>query len=166
VTLKSAGYSIQDPDKQQALSLVKTAQTQLLSKSIDRLILPYQSMVANNPENISARMQIAILYTRYGLYDSARQVFDVLLELAPEHSAVYSNYGNLYLLSGSFESAISSYLKAIKLDETDGGIWLNLSMANYRKGDLKTAAANFQQAISLSPELKGQYSAYSKLLSQ
>lgn len=166
VTLAKASYTIEDPDKQQALALVKTAQTQLLSKSVDRLILPYQTMIANNPGNINARLQVAILYSRYGLYDDAQQVFDVLHELAPENSAVHSNQGNLYLLSGGYDKALASYRQAIKLDDKDGGIWLNLSMANYRKGDVKTAAADYQQAVSLTPELNQQYSAYSKLLSQ
>ena len=166
VTLAKSSFNIEEPDKEQTLALVKTAQTQLLSKSIDRLILPYQSMLENNQANINARMQIAILYSRYGLYDDAQQVFDVLHELAAENSAVHSNQGNLYLLMGDYDRAIASYQQAAKLDDRDGGIWINLSMASYRKGDLKAAASDYQQAIQLSPELAERYSAYSKLLSQ
>jgi len=166
VTLKKSRYTIEYPDKERASTLVKIAQTELLSKSINRLILPYQSMIENNPTNITARMQIAILYSRYGLYDDAQLVFDDLQELAPENSSVHSNQGNLYLLTGKFENAISSYQQAISMDKNDGGIWVNLSMASYRKGDLKSASTQYQQAISLTPELKDNYLAYSKLLSQ
>jgi len=166
VTLKKSRYTIEYPDKERAYTLVKIAHTELLSKSINRLILPYQSMIENNPTNITARMQIAILYSRYGLYDDAQLVFDDLHELAPENSAVHSNQGNLYLLAGKFDNAVSSYKKAISKDQNDGGIWVNLSMASYRMGDLKSASTQYQQAISLTPELKDSYSAYSKLLSQ
>ncbi len=166
VTLRKTDFDIEEPDKLQVSVLVKTAQTQLLSKSINRLILPYQSMIKNNPADRIARMQIAILYTRYGLYDDAQQAFDVLQELHPEDSAVHSNQGNLYLLTSDYDAAVSSYRRAIELDQKDGGIWLNMSMANYRKGDLKSAAADYQKAISITPVLKADYSTYSKLLSQ
>ncbi len=166
VTLKNNRFSIDTPDKDRAEALVRTALTELLSKSINRLILPYQSMIANNPTDTSARMQIAILYSRYGLYDDAQQAFDELVELSPENSAVYCNLGNLHLLMGQFDKAVSHYQDAIALDEKDGGLWINLSMANYRKGDLKAASTQYEQAVNLSPELKSSYSAYSKLLSK
>ena len=93
--------------------------------------------------------------------------YQILLhELAPENSAVHSNQGNLYLLFAEYDKAIASYQIAIKFDDKDGGIWLNLSMANYRKGDLKAAAADYLQAIQLAPDLAQTHSAYSKLLSQ
>jgi len=166
VTLKKSRYTIEYPDKERAATLVKIAQAELLSKSINRLILPYQSMIENNPTNITARMQIAILYSRYGLYDDAQLAYDDLQELAPENSAVHSNQGNLYLLTGEFKNAIGSYKKAISKDENDGGIWVNLSMASYRMGDLRSASTQYQQALSLTPELRSRYLAYSKLLSQ
>jgi len=166
VTLQKAGYSIDIPAKDQAIPLIKSAQNQLLTKSINRLILPYQSMITNNPKDIQARMQVAILYTRYGLYNDAQMTFDALHEIAPDNSGVLTNQGNLFLLNGEFDKAIVSYQHAAKLDEKDGGIWLNLSMAHYRKGDLKAAADGFQQAVRLTPALQKQYSAYSKLLNQ
>jgi len=166
VTLRKAGYSIEIPGRNRADELINTAQNQLLSKSINRLILPYQSMIASNPQNIQAHMQIAILFSRYGLYDDAQLSFDALNEIAPDDSAVHTNQGNLYLLQKFYDKAIASYQQAAKLDPTDGGIWLNMSMARYRKGDLKAAAKDFQTAISKSPALASSHAAYSKLLSQ
>nr|MDJ0834622.1 tetratricopeptide repeat protein [Gammaproteobacteria bacterium] len=149
VTLGKSGQSIELPAEAATRLMITSAQNQLLSKSIDRLILPYQTIIANNPQNLAARMQIAILYTRYGLYDDAQLAFDALQELAPEDSGVQSNLGNLYLLTGRFDDAITSYQQAASLDDQDGGIALNLSMAYYRKGELKTAATHYQQAIAL-----------------
>jgi tetratricopeptide (TPR) repeat protein len=111
-------------------------------------------------------MQIAILYSRYGLYEEAQLAFDSLNEIAPDNSAVQTNQGNLYLLQADYDKAIMSYQQAVKLDDKDGGIWLNMSMAKYRKGDLTEAAKDFQIATSLKPELKNTYAAYRKLLSQ
>jgi tetratricopeptide (TPR) repeat protein len=163
VTLQKAAFTLPLPEPQRTRLLVGTARNQLLGKSIDRLILPYQVMLTNNPQDIAARMQIAILYSRYGLYDEAQQAFDALAELAPGNSAVHTNQGNLYLLQGLNDKAIESYRQAVKLD---GGIRLNLSMAYYRQANLNAARQEFNEAVRLSPAIQQTHAAYAKLLSQ
>ena len=166
VTLRKASYTIELPEQRRTRSLVDQARNLLLSKSIDRLILPYQTMVANNPQNIAARLQIAILYARYGLYEDAEIAFEALTELAPQNSSVMTNQGNLYFLQEDYQRAIDNYAQAAQLDGEDGGIWLNLSMAHYKSGDLKQARSSYRQAVQLDAKLKKEYDAYSKLLSQ
>ena len=166
VTLRKASYNVDLPEEKRTRSLVAEAQKVLLAKSIDRLILPYQAMVANNPRNIDARLQIAILYARFGLHEDAEIAFDALNELAPDNSAVQTNQGNLFFLQENYDSAISKYKQATNLDDSDGGIWVNLSMAYFKVGNLKEAGSSFQRATQLSPTLKQEYSAYAKLLSQ
>jgi len=166
VTLRKASYSIELPEKKRTESLVSEASNLLLVKSIDRLILPYQTMVANNPKNIAARLQIAILYARYGLYEDAEIAFEALDELAPENSAVKTNRGNLYFLQEDYQKAIDNYVRATELDSEDGGIWINLSMAQYKAGELQKARASYQRAVELNNRFKHEYDAYGKLLSQ
>lgn len=166
LTLSKASYSASLPEEKRTRSLVNQAQKVLLAKSIDRLIMPYQVMVTNNPRNISARLQIAILYARFGLYEDAEIAFDALEELAPDNSAVQTNQGNLFFLQEDYAKAIDNYSRAANLDNTDGGIWINLSMAHFKAGNLKKAGSSFQQALQLSPGLQQEYAAYAKLLSQ
>jgi tetratricopeptide (TPR) repeat protein len=166
VTLQKADFAIPLPDQQRTHLLVTSARNQLLGKSLNRLILPYQVMLTNNPQDIQARMQIAILYSRYGLYDEAQLAFDALHELAPGNSAVHTNQGNLYLLQGLYQKAIESYRQAVTLDGQDGGIRLNLSMAYYRQGNLNAARQEFNEAVRLSPAIQQSHSAYAKLISQ
>jgi tetratricopeptide (TPR) repeat protein len=111
-------------------------------------------------------LQIAILYARFRLYEDAEIAFEVLDELAPENSAVQTNQGNLYFLQEDYQRAIDNYSRAVSLDSEDGGILINLSMAQFKAGNLKQAASSFQQATQLSPALKQKYEAYGKLLSQ
>ena len=166
VTLRKASYSIDLPEERRTRSLVNQARKLLLAKSIDRLILPYQTMVANDPQNIPARLQIAILYARYGLYEDAEIAFEALAELAPQNSAVKTNQGNLFSLREDYQGAIDNYAEAARLDGGDGGIWINLSMAQYKAGNMKKARSSYQQAVQLDAKLKNDYDAYSKLLSQ
>jgi import receptor subunit TOM70 len=114
---------------------------------------------------VAARLQIAILYARYGLYEDAEIAFEALDELAPNNSAVKTNQGNLYFLQQDFQNAEQQYRRALELDDKDGGIWINLSMAQYKSGDLKQARNSYQNALQLDAGLKDEYSAYSKLLS-
>ena len=166
MTLRKASYSIELPEKKRTESLVGQARNLLLAKSVDRLILPYQTMVTNNPQNIAARLQIAILYARYGLFEDAEIAFESLDELAPDNSAVKTNHGNLFFLQENYQRAIESYARATELDGEDGGIWINLSMAQYKAGDLKKARNSYQQAVQLDASLKQEYDSYGKLLSQ
>lgn len=166
VTLRKANYSPELPDVQRTESLVRQARGLLLQKSIDRLVLPYQAMVDNNPSNIAARLQIGILYARYGLYERAELAFDALDELAPQNSAVKSNRGNLYFLQRDYARAIDNYAQAAELDPEDGRIWINLSMAQYRAGDLQAARSSYERALKMDNSLKKEYDAYSKLLNQ
>jgi tetratricopeptide (TPR) repeat protein len=166
VTLRKASYSIELPEKARTESLVNQSLNILLVKSVDRLVLPYQTMVTNDPGNINARLQIAILYARYGLYKDAKIAFEALEELAPENSAVITNRGNLFYLQKEYTRAIDYYSRATRLDRTDGGIWINLSMAQYKAGDLKQARSSYQRAVELNASLQKEHEAYSKLLSQ
>lgn len=166
VTLRKASYSIALPESKRTHNLVKQEKTVLLAKSIDRLILPYQTMVASNPKNIAARLQIAILYARFGLYEDAEIAFEALEELAPDDSAVQTNQGNLYFLQEDYKKAIDNYTKASRLDSEDGGIHINLSMAYYKAGKLKQATSSYTKATQLNSALEQEYLAYSKLLSQ
>jgi tetratricopeptide (TPR) repeat protein len=165
VTLRKASYNIDLPETKRIESLVRQSRKLLLAKSIDRLVLPYQTMVDNDPTNTAARLQIAILYARYGLYEDAELAFDALNELEPDNSAVKTNLGNLYFLQEDFETAISHYRRAAELDEGDGGILINLSMAQFKTGDLTQARNSYQKALQLNASLKDEYNAYSKLLS-
>jgi len=166
VTLRKAIYTIELPEKRRAESLVKQARNELLLKSIDRLVLPYKTMVANDPGNIRARLQVAILYARFGLYEDAEIEFEALNELAPDDSAVKTNQGNLYFLQKEYNKAIEFYSQATELDNEDGGIWINLSMSQYKAGDIKQAKISYQRALKLNADLEIEYDAYSKLLSQ
>ena len=89
MTLKKAGFQLELPPEEATQQLVSDAKNRLLEKSIDRLILPYQSMLASNPADHRALLQIAILYSRYGLYDEALQSFDELQELAPPKQCAF-----------------------------------------------------------------------------
>lgn len=72
----------------------------------------------------------------------------------------------MYFLQEDFQSATQYYQQAIELDSEDGGIWINLSMAQFKAGELKQARNSYQNALQIDAKFKEEYSAYSKLLSK
>lgn len=165
VTLKKSDYKIDLPEEKLTMKLVSRENKVLLTKSIDRLILPYQAMVAIDSSNIMARMQIAILYSRFGLYSDAELAYDELTELAPNNVSVLNNKGNFLLLQNKIDEALKEYFKAESIDVNDAFVQLNLAMAHYAKGDVSKAAVNYNNAVSLDNSLKQKYNAFGKLLS-
>ena len=145
--------------------MVQREKNILLEKSLDRLVRPYRAMVAMDAGNIKARMQIAIIYAKYGLYESANREFEDILALQPDNSAVYNNRGNIYFSSGDFERAVENYSYAEKLSSNDAGIKMNLSMAYYKQGDLQTASLKYQEAGMIDDAIGSKYAGYVKLLS-
>jgi Tfp pilus assembly protein PilF len=111
-------------------------------------------------------MQIAIIYAKYGLYESASAEMDKILQKNPNSSAVYNNRGNIYFSRGDLERAQEAYVQAERLDPSDGGIKLNLALAAYQNGQMTVAREKYQQAVKLNRDIAGKYETFSKLLSR
>jgi tetratricopeptide (TPR) repeat protein len=166
VTLKPANYSVIMPEKLRVEPMVQRETNILLEKSLDRLVKPYRALVSMDENNVSARLQIAIVYAKYGLYDAANKEFDDILSIDPENSAVFNNRGNIYFTQKDYERAIENYSYAEKLSANDAGIKMNLSMASYQQGDLQVASSKYEEANVIDKSVESKYSGYIKLLSK
>lgn len=166
VTLKPAAYTLVVPDKSQVAPIVSREKDLLLKASLDGLVAPYSALVRMDPANTEARMQIAIIYARNGLYKSAEKEFDAVLELDPDNSAVYNNRGNIYFNKQDFERAIESYAYAEQLAANDAGVKMNLAMAHYKLGDLQTANGKYKEARRIDDGVNQKYAGFIKLLNQ
>jgi tetratricopeptide (TPR) repeat protein len=166
VTLAPSSYELKLPDPDRVRDLVTREQKILLEKSLERVIESYRAIVANDPENESAHMQIAIIYAKYGLYEGANAELDKILVKNQNSSAAYNNRGNIYYGKGDLERAQEAYAQAERLDPSDGGIKMNLALAAYQNGQIATAREKYQQAAKLNKDIAAKYETFSKLLSR
>ena len=166
VTLKPAGYTLVVPDKSQVAPIIVREKNLILKKSLDNLVAPYRAMVKMDPTNAEARMQVAIIYARHGLYSAAEKEFDEILDMDPDNSAVYNNRGNIYFNKKDFERAIESYAYAEQLASNDAGVKMNLSMAHYKLGDLQMANSKYKEARRIDSAVNTRYAGFIKLLNQ
>jgi len=165
VTLSPATYTLNLPDKQRVESVVQRETRLLIEKSLDRLVKPYRALVSMDSDNIPARLQVGIIYAKYGLFDAANREFDQILELDSDNSAVYNNRGNIYFSQGDYERAIEDYSYAERLSGNDAGIKMNISMANYQLGNLQLASGKYQEASMIDSTVDDRFAGYIKLLS-
>ncbi|MDH5613192.1 MAG: tetratricopeptide repeat protein, partial [Gammaproteobacteria bacterium] len=164
VTLKPATYTPVVPDKSQVSPIIVREKDLLLKASLDGLVAPYSALAQMDSKNIDARMQMAIIYAKNGLYKAAEKEFDAVLEIDPDNSAVYNNRGNIYFSKQDFERAIESYAYAEQLAANDAGVKMNLSMAHYKRGDLQMANSKYKEAGRIDDGVNQKYASFIKLL--
>jgi tetratricopeptide (TPR) repeat protein len=115
---------------------------------------------------VHARLQVAIIYAKYGLFDAANREFDEILAIDAGNSAVFNNRGNIYFSQKDYERAIEDYSYAEKLSTNDAGIKMNISMANYQLGNLQLASSKYEEADMIDASVEKRYAGYIKLLSK
>lgn len=62
---------------------------------------------------------------------------------------MWNEFGNLYLLSGSYDQAVRSYSRAISLDENSARSYSNMAQAYVKMGKYTEAIALYQRGIEL-----------------
>lgn len=159
VTLAPAKYSLAPPIGNEVKALVDRERTVLISKSLDRFLVTYRSLLHNKPDDINARMQIGIIYGRNGLHDLASKEFDRVLQVSPQNSAAHNNRGNLYYIKGDYDRALEAYREAEAIDPKDGGIKVNLALVYYKLGNLDEAIAKHGEAVALDENIAKKYEA-------
>ncbi len=164
VTLAPATYSIEVPSGDRASRLTEREQRVLVARRLEREVQPYRQLLAANPKDEEARLQIGNIYGRNGATDVALKEFDAILESNPRHAAALNNRGNLYYVRGDYERALESYRFAEELDPADGGIRVNTALAYYRLGKLAEAQAKYREATQMQKDVGNQYRALAKLL--
>jgi tetratricopeptide (TPR) repeat protein/DNA-binding beta-propeller fold protein YncE len=162
--LAPASFKVEVPPGERAGRLVERELGVLLGRRLEREVLAYRQMVAADPRNADARLQIGTIYARSGIADVALREFDAILAQDPRHVAAINNRGNIYFARGDFERALDSYRYAEELDSTDGGIRINSALAYYKLGKLAEAQAKYREATRLQQELAARYLGFAKLL--
>lgn len=164
VTLAAANFTVSVPSQEKVVPLIDRERRILVTKHLERLIVPYRTLLQADPGNDTAHLQVAIIYAQNGLYDQALKEFDSLLARNPRSSDAHNNKGNVYYTLGEYERAAEAYLYAEQLDPTDGGVKMNTALAHYQRGKVREALEKYREAVALNKDLSAQYKAFERLL--
>ncbi len=110
------------------------AQSQLTSSSATTLA------ASTDP---AEKNKAAVMHARAGDYDVAIITANPVGTPASENTL-----GNVYLLKNDLPAAQEHYQNSMRLDSSDGGVYLNFGIARYLSGSPEDAVESFQVAIT------------------
>jgi hypothetical protein len=109
----------------------KTAYLQLQKSPKFQAVHLYQHWASDVQETLLTRLLTGIEHGQRGETKAATGYFAGVLKTDPKNAAAMNNLGNLALFQEDFDAAIGKYQQALKLDENDAEIFLNLGIAYY-----------------------------------
>ncbi len=133
---------------------VKKALEALLRSRYEHMKKYYGDILASDPSNEDALLNLGLLHAQHGENGEAAGTFGKLLEKDPGHAAALNNLGNLAFRAGDAAKASEYYRKASKADPFDAGTWLNQARAALKAGRKDDARTYVERAVKIDPSAK------------
>lgn len=102
----------------------------------------------------NAHYNLGLVYLDEGKLDDALDEFQKCVEISPRDHKGYLNKGITYRKMGMYKEALESLEKANKLAPGSANIIYEIGMVAEAKGDKKTAAGIYKEALSYDPLYK------------
>ena len=118
---------------------------------IEQAMEIYEQIVKATPEDLESRAQLATLYSRQDLHNSAIETWETLLETDPENAKYQDGLINSYQASGRFENALQLAQQFIDANPEVGVH--HARIARLYKDEKRTdeAIAAYEKASELTP---------------
>lgn len=111
----------------------------------------FVAVLAQNPDNNSARMNLGTIRARQGRADQARLAFEEILRRDPEHLEARFNLGVLEARTGDDEAALVAFRRARTTAPDDPKLRFAAGGALYRLGRCEEALEEYRRAIEVEP---------------
>lgn len=113
----------------------------------------YLSMLEKGDPDPRSFNLLLITYQKMGKLDAAVEIGEKAVAAFPDDAALRNNLATLYALRKEYEPAIAEYRRAVKLDPSLAGVYLDMGII-YKDylGDRDRAADYFRKYITLDPE--------------
>jgi Tfp pilus assembly protein PilF len=122
---------------------------QLISRDLTDYSYYQSQLVSADLNNLAssadpnAKLKQAITLAKAADYDAAVTTLGT-----PATAGAWNTLGNIYLLKNELPQAQEAYQKALELDNSDGGVYLNFGLARFLADDTTGAVESFQAAIA------------------
>ncbi len=110
----------------------------------------YKQIIADMPEDLESRAQLATIHSRQKKYDTAIAEWEALLEADPENTKYQDGVVNAYEAAGKIDTAIELAQQYIKSDES-GLHYARLAKLYATGKRVDEAIEAYEKAIKLSP---------------
>jgi len=110
-----------------------------------------RNVLAGDPDNIHAYLNIAITYYREGLFDQAGLVAESALEGHKEAAALHNVLGLVNLSRDNLRAATDAFLAALTADPANDDARLNLASIELGYGNFDSALKRFDEVLKSRP---------------
>lgn len=110
-----------------------------------------RNVLAGDPDNIHAYLNIAITYYREGLFDQAGLVAESALEGHKEAAALHNVLGLVHLSRDNLRAATDAFLAALAADPANDDARLNLASIELGYGNFEAALKRFDEVLKTRP---------------
>lgn len=166
VTLPSTRISFQLEKIDEALNITRTDLYRLSERYVNSIIADIRQNLYDKNNEIPFYLQAGIVYGQEGMLDNAEKYFLKVIENDTENANALNNLGNIYYIRQDYEKALELYNTALKYDDNDGGIYLNISLIHYHQNRMTEAADFFDKATKINEKIAVEYSNFKNLISR
>ena len=153
VTLPASDVKAAKVRRQDIEEKFKDELNALGQQRLNTLSAGYIEELKKNPQDMTALMQLGIIYGENGYYAEALEQFQKMLAQDKENAVALNNIGNINLLQERLEDAKTAYEAALRAETEDRGIMVNLSRVLFRMGKKEAAKKLFQDAAAADPRV-------------
>jgi tetratricopeptide (TPR) repeat protein len=100
---------------------------------------------------------LAVIHSRFGLYDQAMSEFNQILA-KDEYLPALINEGNIYFMQASYDKALALYNRAAAKAPNNATVLLCVARANHALENYSIAKAAYSKLQQVNPDLAGQFS--------
>lgn len=106
---------------------------------VDEGIAALKQIVADHPENESAKYELALAYMGKGDAENCRKILEPLADVATKRVLILALLGSCFDELGQRDKAIETYHRGLALSPTDSGLTFNLAVTLAQQGKLNEA---------------------------
>jgi tetratricopeptide (TPR) repeat protein/ADP-heptose:LPS heptosyltransferase len=139
------------PSHRDGIPRVKLGHAAFQQKNWEQAIGRFQAALVNRPDDLEARMNLALVFRELQRWDQAAEHCRLALTAHPNCPDAYNTLGVALFGLERFDEAIAALSQAIALRPDYAEAYTNLGNAHSGKEDWPQAAESYRQAIRLRP---------------
>ena len=122
-----------------------------LTSNPDDIIDLNLKIIASNPDDLKARMKLAVNYDKIGQFDDAIAQTKYVLDKEPENIPALELMGKIYTSMEKHSLAADTYKNILKIQPDNKKAFCNLSMSYTNLGKYTTALQQVVKALKIDP---------------
>ncbi len=111
---------------------------------------------SNQPAKSKALNSLAVLHSRFGMYDLAQKEYDAILA-KDEYLPALINYGNIFFMQAAYDKALEFYNRAAKKSPKNATVLLCVARANHALENYSIAKRAYADLQAVNPDLARQF---------